>query len=714
MGGVGKTQIALKYIHDFGHDYQQIIWLTADSEVKLSAGFQELVSRLVLTEDLNCSPERSKALVLEWLSSEKGYLLIFDNAEEPEILKAYWPTVTGTVLTTSRNSFFVERRIVAAGMEVQPLGKDNGAKYLLHQIQGSRMEEYTEDLEPSYSQEKELADAQVQEMADARRISDQLGGHPLALAHMACFIQETDISLDKFLEIYENTKTKRTVILHYSPGSAAFDYELSYATCWGMSFSKIQQYPASRLLGILALFDPDSIPEAIFGGYASSGQTEISPLADTATYGIAVALLRRHALLKKNKKANVLSIHRLVQDASVRSLQGTNRLQIAFEDAIACLSRVYPRQKQGASMIPSFNECREFTPQLLSVEQNYRKMKVDGTLGKFRKSEKIEVLAELLCHCGWYLSEIGSKKASLGVLSTARSICEEIHGETPTRLAALILSNTGVVLSTQNKGAEALEYGLLAFKYRRGCLPPNDPQIGESCNNCAGALHDMNRLDEAQKLYEESVSIQENSPTKNAGLLEGSYSNLGRNLMALGRLDEANAAFSKALSLHDQCLRDNGPFFPALTLFLLGNLRMYQRRWEEAEREHRKALEMRRKEDSLGLKHLLTGVSFHQLGRVLHRLGRDEGVDGAVQMLQTAIEIFESVAAEPGLVPRSKLQLASIIFDLCGRHRCGFRAEDAQALQQEARELIDAEPSFKGMSYEDESDWNMLVEYEFR
>jgi tetratricopeptide (TPR) repeat protein len=652
--------------------------------------------RLGLTEDLTCTPKRSQALVKEWLSTEKNYLLIFDNAEEPEILKPYWPTFSGSVLTTSRNAVFVERKAVATGMELCTLSGDDGAQFLFRQLGEVRRDETHSPADQDVPPDGELD--------KAREISVKLGGHPLAMSHMACFIQESDNSLEDFLEIYNQHKS--TILLHYTTGGAAFDYQFSYATCWALSFSKLRDQPASRLLGILALLDPDVIPEDLLRRHAYDPELiDIKPLADPATYGIAVALLRRHALVKSNKQLKELSIHRLVQDASIRYCQENGLLQIAFEDAMECLSRVYPRQQQGHSMFASYKECKKYTPQLLSIEVRYREMKARKT-----KIKAIELLAELLCHCGWYFYETADKQMALKVLHSARSISEEIHGSTPNKLLALIYSNIGVVYSSQEQGDEALKFSLLALDQRRQCLLPGDPQIGESCNNCASSLHMLERLEEAHVLFEESVVLQETNPNQNVNLLEGAYANLGRNFMALKNYEEAENTYQKAIALHDQCT--GGLFFPALTLFLQGNLRNYQGRWQEAETLHRKALEMRL--ECLSTNHTLTGISLYQVARLLHRRGQDEGEDGSLRMLRDAHRIFETSPEAPGLVPRAKLKLASVLRKVGKDQDKDEMIQEAAKLEVQAKELIEAEPTFKGLRYGNDDDWDMLVEYEYR
>lgn len=182
--------------------------------------------------------------------------------------------------------------------------------------------------------------------------------------------------------------------------------------------------------------------------------------------------------------------------------------------------------------------------------------------------------------------------------------------------------------------------------------------------------------------------------------------------MALRRLDEADKAFATARSYHSTCT--SGSFFISMTIFLIGNLRMYQERWEDAEDEHQTALRMRL--HSLGPKNRLTGVSYHQVARLLHRRGVDHGRSqlGAIDMLRKAIESFEADPVEPGLAPRTKLLLSSILAQLGERTANLELVAQSKGLEDEAAEALRLEPSLAHLPYSNETERAMLVQYEYR
>ena len=51
MGGVGKTQIALRYANNSRNSFDAILWISADSSIKMAQSFLEVAQRLELVSD---------------------------------------------------------------------------------------------------------------------------------------------------------------------------------------------------------------------------------------------------------------------------------------------------------------------------------------------------------------------------------------------------------------------------------------------------------------------------------------------------------------------------------------------------------------------------------------------------------------------------------------------------------------------------------------
>jgi hypothetical protein len=80
LPGVGKTQIALEYLHLYRSAYSKIYWLNASQRSYLISELAALQSPTGLTpfEEERPMEERAEQ-VLSWLGLEEGWLVILDN-----------------------------------------------------------------------------------------------------------------------------------------------------------------------------------------------------------------------------------------------------------------------------------------------------------------------------------------------------------------------------------------------------------------------------------------------------------------------------------------------------------------------------------------------------------------------------------------------------------------------------------------------------------
>ena len=349
--------------------------------------------------------------------------------------------------------------------------------------------------------------------------------------------------------------------------------------------------------------------------------------------------------------------------------------------------------------------------QLLALASNYQRQR-HLPPGQYASCtiKPIPLLAELLCHCEWYLREIDQLHTGIECLTTAKEICEDYYGDEADPLTGLIYSNMGVIYVAKLLPQESLAICEKALEIRRRCLPPQHPRIGESLNNRAGAYFDLGRLEDAQRTWEESRDIQEAAEIPNCNLLEGVYSNIGMNLMGMKKYKEADKSLQTAMSFHDNYT--GGSFYPALTRFRLGRLRIRQERWEEAEQELQTA------HDAwiltLGAKHRWVANTKDQLARVRHHRGHDHGEDGAIQLLRDAIKVFDKLESDPGHVIRSEFLLARILSDIGTRTMNESFLKESEALEAHARDRHSQKPTLAALPCETEEQRGLFVSEEWR
>jgi hypothetical protein len=112
LGGVGKTQIAIEYAYRYRADYEAVLWANADERSLLTTSFAEIAKLLGLPEQHEQDQAKSENAVRRWLQEHDGWLLIYDNADDPLILRTFTAGIPGGhILLTSRAQNFDEVRI---------------------------------------------------------------------------------------------------------------------------------------------------------------------------------------------------------------------------------------------------------------------------------------------------------------------------------------------------------------------------------------------------------------------------------------------------------------------------------------------------------------------------------------------------------------------------------------------------------------------------
>src|SRR5205807_2241948 len=107
LGGIGKTQIAAEYAFRHRQNHNAIFWVFADSEQSIGIDYVRIAKLLNLpSQDL---PDQNVIIggVKRWLDQNDGWLLIFDNVEDPKDLQGFLPKeCPGHILLTSRAPVF--------------------------------------------------------------------------------------------------------------------------------------------------------------------------------------------------------------------------------------------------------------------------------------------------------------------------------------------------------------------------------------------------------------------------------------------------------------------------------------------------------------------------------------------------------------------------------------------------------------------------------
>ena len=294
--GTGKSQIAVEYLHRYAMESRIVWWISSDEPSRLGADYVALADALELPRvDPSSQPEATEALK-SWLRENTSWILVFDNAPDPESVAEYLPPESdGKILVTSVNPNW---RALGTPTRVGTL--DRKFSVLLLQRRSTDTS----------------ADA-------GNALAEELGDFPLALEQAGAYIEASGSTFDGYLRLFQE-RTKELLAAMPPP----IDYPHSITTTWELSFQRIRATApaAAVLLNLCSFLSPEDIPIEMLRVASDRLPNALSEaINDPLALNRILETVRRYSLMEVS--GDSLSMHRLVQVVARNRLSGPETIE---------------------------------------------------------------------------------------------------------------------------------------------------------------------------------------------------------------------------------------------------------------------------------------------------------------------------------------------------------------------------------------------------
>ncbi|NUS14900.1 MAG: ATP-binding protein, partial [Streptomyces sp.] len=277
LGGIGKSALALRYAHEHRSGYALVWWITAESPGQIVSGLASLAVQLCPHWAADADVQERAAWAITWLQWHPGWLLIFDNVEDPADLRHYLGALPGGHhLATSRRA--TGWHAVAPTMTLGLLDPDASAELLCRLALG------------------EGQDATPEQRREAGQLARDLGHLPLALEQAGAYMHQTGTDLATY---------RRLLGRMLDTAADGIDPERTIARIWVHTLAAVRDRDplAVGVLQAAAWLAPDDIPRSLLS----------PPADDPVALGEALGVLHAYNMVAFTPDRRGITVHRLVQ-----------------------------------------------------------------------------------------------------------------------------------------------------------------------------------------------------------------------------------------------------------------------------------------------------------------------------------------------------------------------------------------------------------------
>ena len=541
LGGIGKSTLAVEYAHRHAGDYAGVWWAPAENRTILIGSLAELAGlldarlggtflpRIAEPTDLE---KVAKAGLAKLAASPRPWLLVYDNAENPEAIRDLIPGAGACLIVTSR---WADWAGWANELNVDELPSDEAVRFL-------------------------IVRSGVTDLDGASALANALGRLPLALDHAGAYVRLTGNSFGRYVD-------RLGALIGKAPRGAT--YPASVGATFGLAMSRAaEECPAAdKLLSFVSVLGPERIPLDLID------QTILDETdRDDAVMALTAVSLIRHDPYPDGTPA--ITVHRVVQTVA-RSRLTDEQAKPIVETAIRRLSEALP--DNGYSEPRTWPRSEKLVPHVLELRRSALHAQIET-----------HALAAMLDAAANALHGQGAFAAAEPVLREAVDIGRRVLGRAHADVGqwlnnlANIYMNTARYEQAEPLYREAIEIGV-------NTLGREHYRVATRINNLATLLMETGRYREAEELYREAIRTVEKTFGRNHQIIAARLANLGHLLARTGRLEEAEAIYVEALAIGKATIGRDSPY-TASCMAQLANVLRDTGRLTEAEALYREAI----------------------------------------------------------------------------------------------------------------------------
>lgn len=552
LGGVGKTQIALEYAHRFAANYDLVWWISAEQTSLVRASLAELATEL----DLPAGPSVQERVDAVFDALRRGrpsprWLLVFDNADNPDELRPLLPQGAGHVLVTSRNQAWMQ---LAAAVEVGVFQRRESVAYLSGRVPG-----LSED--------------------EAVMVAESLGDLPLAIEQAGAWLAETAMPVDRYLDLLHNQPTR--ILEERLPSG----YPRSVTATWLVSLDRLRtETPAAaRMLELCALLGPAPIPTWLLSSprFIEQLLPYDDRLRDPMRHGRLIREIGRYALASIDSERSSIEMHRLVQrvirDEMDKSTRTANR-----ETVHGILAGANPADTESpenwrryAELRPHIRPCRAVTSadpevrRLISEMVRYLWLTSDFTGCQELADLALQAWAEpfgpddattLVVRCN-LANSLRSEARYDEALAIDQDVVERLTRTVGSDDAYALVAAGGLAADLRAKGdyrtaRELDEQTVLRWRETYG---EDHPRTLNAANNLALSLRFVGEFEPATAIDEENFHRRRRIQGEQHLYTLSSANNYGRDLRDVGDFVRSQEILDENLRLCREVLGEENP-----------------------------------------------------------------------------------------------------------------------------------------------------------